>query len=347
MTQIQTSGKLNNTDALKYCCELFKEHMIASIDKSGKKFFKRNITFDEIEKEFSPEDYNKFEIYHSIHFKNGDLLFVYDIDFHEYEYWKDSPEDILNTIMTIIKHIDRNIIELKWKYSGRGVQGTAVITKENVDFMDEYYGSVYVFMRQLSNYIDFKLRKDKDVDIIGDTSFMHRRGLIRSIGSIHLKVNRYCIPIRTNNSANKIITTSNVGTCYLPFFKILNLKNILKYIKKPKHSMIQQITKNIDYCQFLEYAIENKLPEGGRHMCISKNLAIYLSNKPDKKQKYYNIQFNGGRSKELENWLNWLKMKNNTPFISCGELIMFQMKYLKKTYCKNCKYYKLDDGDKK
>lgn len=83
-------------------------------------------------------------------------------------------------------------------------------------------------------------------------------------------------------SRNKKTLVSKVASGLVP--KIKN--RIIKIaVEKAKHQEValQYVNsmKRIEKCPFLDYALVNKLPEGGRNNTISKNLAIYLAqNKP-------------------------------------------------------------------
>ena len=95
-------------------------------------------------------------------------------------------------------------------------------------------------------------------------------------------------------------------------------------------------------CVFMNYCMAHKLPVGERHSIISRNLSLYIFNRPDKeklKQQYVMVQ--EGRRGELDTWLNSIEKhpKKKYPF-SCGELIKYQFKNNIPFQCEGCSLYK-------
>lgn len=88
-------------------------------------------------------------------------------------------------------------------------------------------------------------------------------------------------------------------------------------------------SENKGICSFMDYCLTHELPKGERHKVISRNVAIYISDHPDRellKQQYYKIQ-KGGEG-ELDNWLKGIDEKGKSAFpFSIGELVNFTKKY--------------------
>ena len=85
--------------------------------------------------------------------------------------------------------------------------------------------------------------------------------------------------------------------------------------------------KGID--SFMDYCLTHKLPQGERHKVISRNMAIYLSDHPNReflKQQYIKIQDQAPT--EIDNWLKGIDENGKDKFpYSIGELIKFTKKY--------------------
>ena len=80
---------------------------------------------------------------------------------------------------------------------------------------------------------------------------------------------------------------------------------------------------------FMDYCLTHEIPKGERHKVISRNMAIYISDHPDRellKEQYCKIQ--KGSETELDQYLKNIDLngKNSYPF-SIGELINFTKKY--------------------
>jgi putative DNA primase/helicase len=82
-------------------------------------------------------------------------------------------------------------------------------------------------------------------------------------------------------------------------------------------------------CSFMDYCLTHELPKGERHKTISRNIAIYISDHPDRellKEQYVKIQ--KGSGKELDGWLKSIDEKGKDAFpFSIGELVNFTKKY--------------------
>lgn len=113
--------------------------------------------------------------------------------------------------------------------------------------------------------------------------------------------------------------------------KILNIK-----IESPKTNLNATTPKSS--CSFMDYCLTHEIPKGERHKTISRNMALYISDHPDRellREQYIKIQ--KGSEKELDGWLKNIdeNEKDKYPF-SCGELINFQKKYKIPLKCRNC-----------
>jgi len=107
-------------------------------------------------------------------------------------------------------------------------------------------------------------------------------------------------------------------------------------IEKPKTNLNAVTPKSS--CGFMDYCLTHEIPEGERHKTISRNMALYISEHPDReKLREHYIQIQKGSEKELDGWLKNIDEngKEKYPF-SCGELINFQKKYGIPSKCKGC-----------
>jgi len=82
-------------------------------------------------------------------------------------------------------------------------------------------------------------------------------------------------------------------------------------------------------CSFMDYCLTHQIPKGERHKVISRNMAIYISDHPDRellKEQYVKIQ-RGGEG-ELDNWLKGIDEKGKSFFpFGIGQLVNFTRKY--------------------
>lgn len=105
---------------------------------------------------------------------------------------------------------------------------------------------------------------------------------------------------------------------------ILNIE-IKEYVKT---TTLQQ-TPEMGISSFMDYCLTHELPKGERHKVISRNMALYISDKPDRqilKEQYIKIQ--KATPTELDQWLANIDKngKDKYPF-SIGELYNFTKKY--------------------
>jgi P4 family phage/plasmid primase-like protien len=80
---------------------------------------------------------------------------------------------------------------------------------------------------------------------------------------------------------------------------------------------------------FMDYCLTHGIPKGDRHRVISRHVALYISDHPDRellRQQYIKIQ--KGNDEELDGWLKNIDLngKDKYPF-SIGQLINFTKKY--------------------
>jgi P4 family phage/plasmid primase-like protien len=109
----------------------------------------------------------------------------------------------------------------------------------------------------------------------------------------------------------------------------LKLSDDILAIELPKYQINPNATKTNSICSFMDYCLTHEVPKGERHKTISRNMAIYISDHPDRellKEQYYKIQ--KGSSGELDNYLKGIDEngKDTFPF-SIGELVNFTKKY--------------------
>ncbi len=91
-------------------------------------------------------------------------------------------------------------------------------------------------------------------------------------------------------------------------------------------------------CAFMDYCLTHEIPRGERHNKITRNMALYISDHPDRellRTQYFKIQ--KGSEQSMERWLKSIDEngKDKYPF-SCGEMINFQKKYGIPLKCKGC-----------
>lgn len=132
---------------------------------------------------------------------------------------------------------------------------------------------------------------------------------------------------KDNPILSKIINEPNGQSDELLKEYILNIK-LPEY--QPNTSCLNSnnnTTPGID--SFMNYCLTHEIPKGERHRVISRNMAIYLSDNPNReflKEQYIKIQ--KGNSNELDQWLKGIdeKGKNSFPY-SMAELVKFTKKY--------------------
>jgi len=100
-------------------------------------------------------------------------------------------------------------------------------------------------------------------------------------------------------------------------------------IELPQHQTNSLATNQNSICSFMDYCLTHEIPKGERHKVISRNMAIYISDHPDRellKEQYTKIQ--KGSEGELDNWLRGIDKQGKATFpFSIGELINFTKKY--------------------
>lgn len=147
-------------------------------------------------------DFNKVDIHRSIISSNGDVMFVLDIDYHA------------NTVDSALKKSlgDARKIEsyfpgmFMWMYTGGGIHGISNITynKDN-EVRIKRYGFIFDFYKALIDFIN------KSTHLKLEKTYIHYRGLTRSLGSYHSKSGLHSIPIRLDWTAEKILDFSKSG----------------------------------------------------------------------------------------------------------------------------------------
>ena len=95
----------------------------------------------------------------------------------------------------------------------------------------------------------------------------------------------------------------------------------------PSYLISKTLTPSIN--SFMDYCLTHEIPKGERHKVISRHVALYISDHPDReilKQQYCKIQ--KGNDSELDNWLRNIDRdgKDKYPF-SIGQLVKFTQKY--------------------
>lgn len=109
------------------------------------------------------------------------------------------------------------------------------------------------------------------------------------------------------------------------------------------------VKNNNSICSFMDYCLTHEIPKGERHKVISRNIAIYLYDHPDRKlltEQYCKIQ--KGSPTELDQWFKGIAKRGieNCPF-SIGELVKFTKKYKIPFEWKNTPEYKEYINNKK
>ncbi len=176
---------ISQKECIKYYCKDAEEIAVSLYNIKGRKVYKRKVELSKILKEFNKEDYKNYEVLRSVTFKDGKLLFIYDIDFHG----EDEP---IKGILNKLKYI-RNIEKIfpntfSWKFSGRGFHGVSIINPNN-PFYKYKFKDVFHFYKSLIRHLD------RINDLKTDVQYVNKNGLNKSIGSINLNNYLYCIPI--------------------------------------------------------------------------------------------------------------------------------------------------------
>jgi hypothetical protein len=166
--------------------------------------------------------------------------------------------------------------------------------------------------------------------ILFDTKVYNPSRIGRVAGTINLK----------NRNLSKILNNPKGIPCK-------KFKHQIDLMQLPNFDGVKMSEIPKGNCAFMNYCLSHKLPEGERHSIISRNLSLYICNRPDRellRQQYIAVQ--EMKSNELLGWLN--SIDNNTdknyPF-SCGELISYQFRNNIPLQCENCSLFKRRSED--
>ncbi len=92
-------------------------------------------------------------------------------------------------------------------------------------------------------------------------------------------------------------------------------------------SSIQTTTPSIN--SFMDYCLTHEIPTGERHSVISRHIALYISDHPDRellREQYFKIQ--KGSETELDQWLKNIDENGKAKYpFSIGQLVNFTKKY--------------------
>ena len=107
------------------------------------------------------------------------------------------------------------------------------------------------------------------------------------------------------------------------------LRDDILAIELPTYKPNPNVSSTPSINSFMDYCLTHEIPKGERHKVISRHIALYISDHPDRellRQQYYKIQ--KGSEAELDGWLKNIDAngKDKYPF-SIGELVNFTKKY--------------------
>jgi hypothetical protein len=161
-----------------------------------------------------------------------------------------------------------------------------------------------------------RIKKKQEVKLINfDTAVYNPSRIARVAGTLNIS--------EKDNPCLGLIMNSPDGE------EDFKLREEILNIELPKYLPNPIATSTPSICSFMDYCLTHEIPKGERHHIISRNMAIYLSDHPDRellKQQYEKIQ--RGSEGELDGWLKGIDEKGKVAFpFSIGEMVNFTKKY--------------------
>ncbi len=241
---------------------------------------------------------------------DGDVISIdnigHDIDAH------DGSEKSLLKSQQVAEEIKNSAKDLGYKEplvmcSGRGfwvIHNTTGIenTKENIQKVKEF---------------GKRIKEKYEVDGIElDSTVYNPSRIVRVPGTLN-------ISDKENQTPSFIVNANYRKEDQKLKEDILNIQIEKIYPTTTSNSQIGGINSFMDFC------LTHKIPQGERHKVISRNMAIYLSNHPQRElliEQYVKIQ--QGKENELTNWLKDIDEKGKDSYhYNVGELVNFTRKY--------------------
>mgnify|MGYP001593743491 CR=1 FL=1 len=232
----------------------------------------------------------------------------HDIDAHS-----GKQEDIIKAKELALKikndFVEKGYVEPLLMYSGRGYW---IIHNVEIQNSDENIKKIKEFGKQIRDTY-----KMNEIEI--DSSVYNPSRIVRVPGTINIK--------HPDKILSYIINEPKKEKDHKLNKEILNIKFPTYYNTSQSQTTTTQSTQSIN--SFMDYCLTHEIPKGERHKVISRNMAIYIFNHPDRellKEQYTKIQ--KGSEGELDGWLKDIdkKGKEQYPFY-IGELINFTKKY--------------------
>ncbi|MEK6878119.1 MAG: hypothetical protein AABY22_00845 [Nanoarchaeota archaeon] len=262
------------------------------------------------------KEYNgKYNIYVGLNEreKNGDTdadikiisHFPHDIDAH------DGNIETMQTAQEIALQIKDETISVECKEplmicSGRGFW---VFHKINIVNNEENKKKIKLFGEKIQ-------KKYERGNVKIDTTVHNPSRIVRVPGTINMNHPDKTLSFIINQPSNEIDKklSEEILSTEIPTYVHTIIKN-------------QNLTPSIN--SFMDYCLTHEIPKGERHKTISRHIAHYISDHPDRellKEQYIKIQ--RGSEGELDQWLKTIDKhgKNKYPII-IGELVSFTKKW--------------------
>lgn len=205
----------------KFCADAVE--LTLSLNGNFLRQFKNNSERSRFDKDILKDvEISKVDIHRSIICNNGDVLFILDIDYHD-----DVLENALERSLSDAKKIEAAFPNMfLWNFTGGGgIHGIAYIkfTPENEKRIKRY-GYIFDFYKSFIDFINSTAKTDIE------KTFVHYRGLTRSIGSFHYKHGLHSIPIRLDWSTRQILDFSKAGFMFNWSIPSLNIEKIIQIV---------------------------------------------------------------------------------------------------------------------
>ena len=221
-------------------------------DRKFKRYIKSLETFD----------LSETEIYRSISYINGDVLFCLDLDDHSD--WRTNPFELLQRLLESARKVETVYPGVfHWRFTGRGMHANAIISfqdSKNVGVMSRY-GTVYNFYKAVKNHLNGLINFGKYVPVsASDATFIAERGLNRSTGSHNIKTSMFCIPVNLKWTPTQILNKSK--HCIIEDFELPTL-NLRDWTRRVNPDMI-------DFCSVPKIRNPMKIDWDRYPICVKR-----------------------------------------------------------------------------
>ena len=214
------------TDELEQTIRNFCENAV-EITLSLNGHFLRQFKNNSSEKRFNNDILSKIEftevdVHRSLISNNGDVLFVLDIDHHG----KNIEDSLKLSLIDAIKIEQIFPKTFLWNFTGGGgIHGLAYIRYNKLNEKKlKRYGYVFDFYKAVIDYIN------RVTGLQLEKTFVHYRGLTRSMGSLHSKQGLHSIPIRLDWTSDQILKFAKSKFIYKWNIPDLDIKELVEIV---------------------------------------------------------------------------------------------------------------------